>query len=649
MIKINRFLLLMYLFLIISCLHDPSGKVTAFSTFTDRRQSSLNDGRPPSRLEYHKETNNNDQNINLEKDDNALDRRIFIKKGLAASAFLTLFESNMGAVNAASLEDVQVGGRWVTLRDINDDDNSISSNELSSDVVPSYFSAYLSRILINYDPAAKEWWDSKVTEYSLLPASDVRYKLGRCFGSFTGSVQIGLDQFLANNAVQRDRGNDVNSEDFTDLGKILIQKYGDMENDGDLLRQIGILLTLLPGNLQPIQLLDSLDSKVNKKGRVRRVTDERATLPVGFAEDERLLLPENYYFERKNGPSYQIFPSIVLWEIGIGEEFDEAIGTVFGVRSLEPLQRKTPDIGFDIYKLLAFSGATACALTHTVVIPLDVVKTRLQTDPDQYKGFIDGLSTIAKDEGPSALLLGFRSTIVGFLWYGLSVYPSYDFFKNILSKNLTPAFATIHMNDVALLAGALASVVACIGLAPMETCRIRTVAEPERYCPLGLQGTILSIVNENKEVGWKALYVGFSSILTRQVIFGSVKFLSFEKACDTIYSIYPFLKDSTSSSLAVSLVAGAFAGCLSSVVSQPADSVLTFCAKSSTSLSFVEGSQVMVKEGGLGALFRGLGSRCIWAGSIIAGQFFLYGLFRGVLDVTPTDLTDKFEIFLSTQ
>ena len=177
------------------------------------------------------------------------------------------------------------------------------------------------------------------------------------------------------------------------------------------------------------------------------------------------------------------------------------------------------------------------------------------------------------------------------------------------------------MNDVALLAGALASVVACIGLAPMETCRIRTVAEPERYCPLGLQGTILSIVNENKEVGWKALYVGFSSILTRQVIFGSVKFLSFEKACDTIYSIYPFLKDSTSSSLAVSLVAGAFAGCLSSVVSQPADSVLTFCAKSSTSLSFVEGSQVMVKEGGLGALFRGLGSRCIWAGSIIGKSY----------------------------
>ena len=41
------------------------------------------------------------------------------------------------------------------------------------------------------------------------------------------------------------------------------------------------------------------------------------------------------------------------------------------------------------------------------------VKTRLQTDPDQYKGFIDGLSTIAKDEGPSALLLGFRSTLVG--------------------------------------------------------------------------------------------------------------------------------------------------------------------------------------------------------------------------------------------
>ena len=271
----------------------------------------------------------------------------------------------------------------------------------------------------------------------------------------------------------------------------------------------------------------------------------------------------------------------------------------------------------------------------------------MQTNPGQYNGFIDGIQSIVRDEGPSALLLGSQATIAGFLWYGLSVYPCYDLFKRLMSQNLAPAFVTIHNNDIALIAGALASVVACIGLAPMEICRIRTVAQPEKYCPLGLKGTVESITSEDASVGWRALYAGFSSILTRQVIFGSIKFISFERASEAIFSLYPFLKDSTATSLAVSLVAGGLAGCLSSVVSQPADSVLTYCAKSSKNYNFVEGSIVMVNEDGIWSLFRGLGSRCIWAGSIIAGQFFLYSIFRELFQVTASDLTDQFQIFQS--
>ena len=72
---------------------------------------------------------------------------------------------------------------------------------------------------------------------------------------------------------------------------------------------------------------------------------------------------------------------------------------------------------------------------------------------------------------------------------------------------------------------------------------------------------------------------GIAVPLTRQVIFGSVKFLAFERACDAIFGVWPILHDATWTSLAVSLVAGGFSGCLSSVVSQPADSVLTHVAQ----------------------------------------------------------------------
>lgn len=52
----------------------------------------------------------------------------------------------------------------------------------------------------------------------------------------------------------------------------------------------------------------------------------------------------------------------------------------------------------------------------------------------------------------------------------------------------------------------------------------------------------------------------------------------------------------------------------------------------------------MVQEEGLGSLFRGLGSRSVWAGCIIAGQFLLHDVFRAYFGITGEDLTQVFEL-----
>ena len=82
--------------------------------------------------------------------------------------------------------------------------------------------------------------------------------------------------------------------------------------------------------------------------------------------------------------------------------------------------------------LFALSGAFGCALTHSLVIPLDVVKTRLQTSPEQYKGanLVSGLQLIYREEGLGGglqgLLSGWEPTVLGYLWYGITVYPGYE-------------------------------------------------------------------------------------------------------------------------------------------------------------------------------------------------------------------------------
>lgn len=193
----------------------------------------------------------------------------------------------------------------------------------------------------------------------------------------------------------------------------------------------------------------------------------------------------------------------------------------------------------------------------------------------------------------------------------------------------------------------MASVIASLGLTPLEACRIRAVAQPEVYRDAGLLGTSKIIASENDQLGWKALYAGLPSLMIRQVIFGSVKFLAFERASDAIFSLYPELRDATVTALGVSLVAGGISGALSSVVSQPADSVLTYVAKrSGGDLGFFDGFNEMVHEEGVGSLFNGLGSRCVWAGCIIAGQFLLYDIFRAAFGIAGEDLNQVLEIVL---
>jgi solute carrier family 25 phosphate transporter 3 len=255
----------------------------------------------------------------------------------------------------------------------------------------------------------------------------------------------------------------------------------------------------------------------------------------------------------------------------VDEEFGQtATFTAAGPLAALPLRRDLPDFTLNMYTLFGISGAAGCAMTHSLVIPLDVVKTRMQTDPDAAsRSLIESAANIVKEEGVEGLLLGAQATIAGYMWYGMSVYPSYTFFKKWIGHTvLSPEMFVIHGNDVALLAGALAAVIASMGLTPLEAARIRSVAEPDIYRPKGLLGTLAVIAQEDPTLGWKALYSGLPSLLTRQVIFGSVKFVAFERACEAIFKAWPLLQDATWTTLLVSLVAGGFSGALSSVVSQ---------------------------------------------------------------------------------
>lgn len=560
---------------------------------------------------------------------------------VSAAATLALFPPTRASA-AAPLEALSLGtATWSDAADAAAR-RPASAVPLSARIVPPSFATYLARFLLHYDAGASAWWGAQRESFSQLPAYDAQGREGRSFGAYAASVRRGLYAFVAGEGEGNIGSYDKVRGRYAALLGSLLDKYG---GDRGAVRDAALLFAMLPVAYQPMEELRALDERALAETGTNAGT-KSGSFPPNFQEDFALLLPNKYRAAYDpTTKAFLIAPDINLFEIPIND--GDSIATTFGPLSSAPLSRERA-FTLDVYALLALSGGAGCALTHTLVVPLDVVKTRIQTDPGRYAGVLSGAAAIAREEGPGALYLGTQATVAGYLWYGLSVYPCYAFFKRCLGEELlSPAFAVAHAGGVALVAGALASVVASLGLTPTEACRIRAVARPERYRALGLAGTLGAIVAENPERGWRGLYAGLPSLMTRQVVFGSVKFLAFERASEAIFAARPELRGTTATALGVSLVAGGLAGALSSVVSQPADAVLTYVAKQEGGQGgLLEGARTMVEKEGAASLFRGLGSRSVWAGCIIGGQFLLYDVFRAFFGISGDDLNQVLEVVL---
>jgi len=568
-----------------------------------------------------------------------ISRRQALLATSAASLALLSISFPAKASGSCGLDDITLGqGRWTPQNEALPIVNVKSG-------IPATFCTYASRFLIRYDEGFRNWWNNIQQSYSLLPDDRKQAKSFNTFGCLARSIQLALDRYLLHD------GSTTLNKRYEDLASVFLHNYGD--EDREARRHIALLFAMLPVVNQPVMILQQLVADMPSRGHL---TDGFSkfipnTPPPSFMKDLTVLLPNDFRVIRvKRRGAYTIFPPLSMHEAGADGEF--AFSTIAGPLAVNPLKREQPEFTTVMYGLFGISGATSCALTHMSVIPLDVVKTRMQTDPEDSKNILDRAAKIFEKEGLQGLFLGSQATLAAYLWYGMSVYPSYTFFKRLLAHSLSPDIVTIHTNDIALIAGAMASAIASIGVTPMEACRIRTVAEPFVYKSKGLVGTIKAISTEDANRGWTKLYAGLPSLLTRQVIFGSIKFVAFERTCEVIYHSWPVLHDAAWTSLGVSLVAGGIAGVLSSIVSQPADSVLTYVSQNNgsgkSSLGVLEGSRLMIEQRGFGSLFRGLGSRCVWAGSIIGGQFLLYDVFRTYFGVNGDDLEQIYEVVVKT-
>lgn len=125
-----------------------------------------------------------------------------------------------------------------------------------------------------------------------------------------------------------------------------------------------------------------------------------------------------------------------------------------------------------------FGGMLSCGLTHTAVVPLDLVKCRIQVDPGKYGGIIRGFKVSVTEGGLRGLAKGWAPTFVGYSMQGVGKFGFYELFKNVYSGLIGEENTFLYRTTLYLAASASAEFFADIALCPFEAVKVRIQTMP---------------------------------------------------------------------------------------------------------------------------------------------------------------------------
>jgi solute carrier family 25 phosphate transporter 3 len=284
-----------------------------------------------------------------------------------------------------------------------------------------------------------------------------------------------------------------------------------------------------------------------------------------------------------------------------------------------------PDIRYFI------SGGLCAALSHGVTTPIDVVKTRIQSEPEVFnEGLLSATRTIVAQNGVGALLGGLGPTVVGYGSEGAIKFGLYESLKPVFSQFLPADDVAVAYLAASVIAGAAASLLLC----PMEHTRIRLVTEPTFA-----KGLIDGLPRIVEEEGWEGVFSGFPAMLSKQVPYTMTKQVSFDVFAGMLYSAAASLNLAAASvKLQVEIGAAFLASILSCISSQPGDVILTDTYKLKTveQSDFRQVVSSIYNEQGLGGYFVGLTARFLQVGTIITSQLVLYDIVKQLLGLPAT-------------
>ncbi|NXN16256.1 MFRN1 protein, partial [Indicator maculatus] len=275
------------------------------------------------------------------------------------------------------------------------------------------------------------------------------------------------------------------------------------------------------------------------------------------------------------------------------------------------------------------AGAVAGIMEHTVMYPVDSVKTRMQSlQPDpkaQYRSVYEALKKIVLTEGPWRPLRGINVTMLGAGPAHALYFACYEQMKKSLSDSLQQGGNSHLANGVA---GSVATLLHDAVMNPAEAVvkqRMQMFNSPHK--------SVLACVRTvQRTEGFGAFYRSYTTQLTMNVPFQAIHFITYEFMQEQLNPHRDYNPQSH-------IVSGAVAGAVAAAATTPLDVCKTLLntqenlALSSLNISghlsgMVNAFKTVYQLGGLPGYFRGVQARVIYQMPSTAIAWSVYEFFK---------------------
>uniref|UniRef100_A0A4W5R6F4 Mitoferrin-1 n=1 Tax=Hucho hucho TaxID=62062 RepID=A0A4W5R6F4_9TELE len=277
------------------------------------------------------------------------------------------------------------------------------------------------------------------------------------------------------------------------------------------------------------------------------------------------------------------------------------------------------------------AGAVAGILEHTVMYPVDSVKTRMQSlQPDpkaQYSSVYEALRRIVRTEGLLRPLRGLNITMLGAGPAHALYFACYEHVKRTLSEVIQNGGNSHIANG---LAGCVATVLHDAVMNPAEVVkqRMQMYNSPYRNL-LDCVGTI------QRTEGFTAFYRSYSTQLAMNIPFQAVHFMTYELMQERLNPHRQYHPGSH-------VLSGAAAGAVSAAITTPLDVCKTLLnTQENVALSSIHMSghltgmanafRTVYRLGGMAAFFKGIQARVIYQMPSTAIAWSVYEFFKYAL------------------